>query len=120
MKEKNKIKDQEVATKELSEKVEEEVVMIDMPKDLDTSVVTTKIEEEIKSRREKDPKYKTGNGMVGLLFQCFKTDFVFILLWALVSDLIAVANLFCSSFLIAWLRDEDGEQWVGYAYSILL
>lgn len=91
-----------------------------MPEDAKTDIMSDIIEKKINVYRAKNPKFKTSNHIISILMSCFKRDLFWIFFCILLSDFTAITNVFCISFFIKWMRDENSTNWPGYLFSLLL
>ena len=93
--------------------------MIGMPHRHSTAEVSEKFEYYFSEVKAKHPNSKIEYNMIRVILKIFGWDFILLLILGWGSDIIAVTNLFLTSFFLSWLKDDDSEKYPGYLYALL-
>ena len=88
-----------------------------MPEEVNSEHVVTKMEQALDEMVKKNPDFDYKNQMLYLLLRTFKWQISTVVFWGLMAEMVAITNLFFSSFFVKWL-EEDGDEWAGYLYAL--
>ena len=93
--------------------------MIGMPRRHNTAEISEKFEYYFSEVKAKHPNSKIEYNMIRVILKIFGWDFILLIILGWGSDIIAVTNLFLTSFFLSWLKDDDSEKYPGYLYALL-
>jgi len=91
-----------------------------MPEEDETQKLTENIESQLANYRKSKKGFKASDKIGTILIKAFKKDILTSLALSSISDLTSILNLYLSSFLLSWLRDEDAPAYQGYIFAFIL
>ena len=103
-----------------SKGIDDNVILPEMPSELSALEITQKLEKKFKRAKEENTKAGTSFIIMSSIFKTFSKELILLLLLRIGSDVIAITNIFLTSYLIEWLKDDDAEEWAGYFYIVLI
>ena len=95
-------------------KIDDNACLIAMQEDWDTELLSDNIGKRIQDEKSKNPKFKAKSKIGGIIAKTFKKGIIYMVSMTIFADSLAIFNAFYVKFFIAWLKDEDAENWPGY------
>ena len=108
-----------IAHSKKNKKIDDKANLIAMSKDWDTEVLSNSIDKRIHDEINKNSEFKAKDKIGRIVAKTFTKEILFMVSTTVFADSLAILNAFLISFFIAWLKDENAENWPGYLYALL-
>lgn len=89
-----------------------------MPESVKANTITTQMENILHEMESKSDNFDYKNNMLKLVLKTFKWHIALVVMWGMMAELLAVFNLWFTSFFVNWLQG-DGDAWEGYLYALI-
>ena len=92
---------------------------VEMPESHSTKFLTNRIVQNLYEMLD-SPQFDYKWSIVKLVMKTFKVELIVIILLGCLVEFLSLGNVFLTSFLVDWIKDEDSPLWVGFLLAFVI